>query len=60
MEQLREDDDDEEEEEEEEEEWTPKVMHVNGSSDSSDEEDYQDESVAHTSMEVEVPTITNC
>ena len=49
------------EDEEEEEEWTSKAMHDNGSSDSSDEEDYQDESVAHTSMEVEVPkTKKNC
>ena len=53
MEQLGEDD------EEEEKERTPKAMHDNGSPDSSDEEDYQDESVAHASMEVEVPKTTN-
>lgn len=48
MEQLGEDD----------EEWTPQAMHDDESSDSRDEEDYLDESVAQTSTEVEVPTTT--
>ena len=37
---------------------TPQAMHDDGSSDSSDEEEYQEESVAQTSMEVEVRTTT--
>lgn len=37
------------------EEW---AMHDDESPDSSDEEDYRDESVAQTSKEVEVPTTT--
>lgn len=48
MEQLEEDD----------EGWTPQAIHDDGSSDSSDEEDYRDESVAQTSTDVEVPTTT--
>lgn len=35
--------------------WTPQAMHDDGSSDSSDQGDYQDESVAQTSTEVKVP-----
>lgn len=53
LEQLEEE---EEKEEENDEEWIPQAMHDDGSSDSSDEEDYQFESVVQSSIEVEVPT----
>lgn len=53
LEQLEEE---EEKEEENDEEWIPQAMHDDGSSDSSDEEDYQFESVVQSSIEVEIPT----
>lgn len=53
LEQLEEE---EEEDDDDDEEWIPQAMHDDGSSDSSDEEDYQVESVVQSSIEVEVPT----
>uniref|UniRef100_A0A3B4UI05 PiggyBac transposable element-derived protein domain-containing protein n=1 Tax=Seriola dumerili TaxID=41447 RepID=A0A3B4UI05_SERDU len=55
LEQLGEDED---EDDGEEEEWTPNATLTEGSSESSDEEDFRDETVKQTSAEVEGPTTT--